>query len=158
MTSSAKETEYSVPFESQPLLFVAVTSYKSGRLTRYSPKACACASKSAKRSLSVRPAKVWYRASSASVEPAQTILAAAGLRISQANLATRLTATLALSVSSVAPRVDARARPKPQPLRRVCAAFSEPSRCLCVRLLDGVECSGHGRDVVAVTASMAWKG
>ena len=26
MTSSAKDTEYSVPFESQPLLFVAVTS------------------------------------------------------------------------------------------------------------------------------------
>ena len=33
-----EDTEYSVPFESQPLLFVAVTSYKSGRLTRYSPE------------------------------------------------------------------------------------------------------------------------
>ena len=81
MTSSAKDTEYSVPFESQPLLLVAVTSYKSGRLTRYSPSACACASNSAKRSLSVRPANVWYRAWSSSVVPAQTILEAAGLRI-----------------------------------------------------------------------------
>ena len=63
MTSSAKDTEYSVLVEeSQPLLLVAVTSYKSGRLTRYSPSAVACASRSAKRSLSVRPANVWYRA------------------------------------------------------------------------------------------------
>ena len=70
------------------------------------------------------------------MEPAQTILDAAGLKTSQANLATRLTATLALSVSSVAPRV-ARARPKPQPLRRVCAAFSQSSLCLCGNLMSG---------------------
>ena len=50
MTSSAKDTEYSVPVESQPLDFVAVTSYKSGRLARYSPNAVVCASRSAKRS------------------------------------------------------------------------------------------------------------
>ena len=36
---------------------------------------------------------------------------------------------MALSVSSVEPRVDERASPKPQPDKRVCAAFSEPSLC-----------------------------
>ena len=66
MTSSAKDTEYSVPFESQPLLFVAVTSYKSGRLTRYSPSAVVCDSRAAQRASAWRSASADVSVSSCS--------------------------------------------------------------------------------------------